>query len=355
MKVVGIGDSLIPETFIKEGFKEIEKMGVEVKTVQWKLKNYEELQNINLLVENNGSEAYEPPKYILDAIQDADIIITQFCTITKKVIDYCKNLKVIGVLRGGVENVNIKYADEKGIVVFNTPGRNSTAVADFTVGLLLAECRNIAKSHYELKNGNWIRDYANAGCVPDLFEKTVGIVGLGQIGMKVAKRLKSFDMKILAYDPFVKEPPEDIKMVSLEELMKESDFITIHARLTKETEKIISKELINSMKPTAYLINSARSGLVDEDALYQALKEKRITGAALDVFNVEPPEKDYPLVTLDNVTITPHLAGGTNDAFTNSPKLLSKEMIKLWEKQESRYIVNKETYRKLIKEKNIIL
>jgi Phosphoglycerate dehydrogenase and related dehydrogenases len=346
MKIVGIGDSLIPESYIKKGFINFENQGIDVETIQWNLESYEELQNINLMVETGGSEAYEPPKYIFHAVKDADIIITQFCPITKKLIDYCSNLKVIGVLRGGYENINLKYADEKGIIVFNTPGRNANAVADFTVGLLISECRNISKSHLNLKDGKWVRDYTNAASVPDLADKVAGIIGFGEIGRKVAKRLASFDMKVVAYDPFFKGKVEYVEMVSLEKLMKISDFVTLHARLTKETERLINKDLLNLMKPTAYLINSARSGLVDEGALYDALKNKRIIGAALDVFDKEPPGKDYPLVTLENVTVTPHLAGGTKDAFTSSPKLLATEMIKVLTGAESRYVVNKKTYNK---------
>ena len=350
MKIVGIGDLLIPEAYIKKGFSKLEAHGIEIKTVQWELKGYEELQNINLLVEKGGSEMYEPPQYIIDAVADADIIVTQFCTITKRVMDSCRKLKAIGVLRAGVENVNFSYADEKGIVVFNTPGRNANAVADFTVGLLISECRNIAKSHMELKNGNWVRDFANKASVPDLTDKTVGIVGLGEIGKKVAKRLLSFEMNVMAYDPYAKDEIEGVRLAGLEELIRESDFVTVHARLTKETEKLISAELIGTMKPTAYLVNTSRSGLVDESALYNALKERRIAGAALDVFEVEPPGKDYPLVTLDNVTITPHMAGGTVDAFLNSPKRLADDMIKLWENNSvPSFIMNKDTFKKVWK------
>ncbi|HEY8892728.1 MAG TPA: 2-hydroxyacid dehydrogenase [Clostridium sp.] len=346
MNIVGIGDSLIPENYIKEGFKNFEKQGVKVETIQWSLDSYEELQNINLMVETGGSEAYEPPKYIFDAVKDADIIITQFCPITKKLIDHCENLKAVGVLRGGYENINLKYADEKGIIVFNTPGRNANAVADFTVGLLISECRNIAKGHMNLKDGKWVRDYTNADSVPDLADKIVGIIGYGEIGRKVAKRLAGFDMKVVVYDPFLKGEVIDAEMVSLEKLMKISDFVTLHARLTKETEGLINKDLLSLMKPTSYLINSARSGLIDEKALYDVLKNKKIIGAALDVFDEEPPSKEYPLLTLENITVTPHLAGGTKDAFTNSPKLLASEMIKVLKGVESRYVVNKDTYRK---------
>lgn len=348
MKLVGIGDLFIPKEYIEAGFKPFEKYGVEVKTLDWKLKDFQELQNINLQVETGGSEAYQPPDYIVEAVRDADILITQFCTVTKNLIDQCNKLKVIGVLRAGCENINISYATQKNIMVFNTPGRNSDAVADFTIGMIIAECRNIARGHFGLKNGEWIRIYSNSDYIPDLPDKTVGIVGLGEIGQKVARRLVGFDVKMLGYDPYVTNPPYGIKLASLEKLMAESDFVTIHARMTKETEKLVSREMLNKMKPTAYLINTSRAGLVDEQALYEILRDKKITGAALDVFMVEPPGKDYPLVTLNNVTITPHMAGGSKDAFLNSPKKLAAEMEKLWSKQSSRFLVNKEIFEKVI-------
>ncbi|MEK5522157.1 2-hydroxyacid dehydrogenase [Heyndrickxia sp. FSL W8-0423] len=352
MKIIGIGDLLIPENYIYEGFKIFEEDNCEVKTIQWKNESHEDLQNINLLVETKGSEAYEVPDYILDFIKDADILITQFCPINKKVIDCCENLKAIGVLRAGYENINVDYAKEKEVVAFNTPGRNANAVADFAVGLLLSECRNIAKSHLNMKKGHWIRDYANYESVPDLSGKTVGIVGYGEIGRKVAQRLKGFEMNIIAYDPYFSGQDEIAQLVSLEELMQQSDFVSLHTRLTKETEKMINRDLISLMKPTAYLINTARSGLIDEDALYQALKDKKIIGAALDVFDKEPTGEDYPLVTLDNVTVTPHLSGGTIDAFTNSPKLLAKEMRKLFTGELSRNVVTKELFLKKFANKN---
>lgn len=341
MKIVGIGDLLIPEEYIKIGFQEFEKQGHTVETVQWQMKDYEELQNINLKVETQGAESVQPSDEVIAAVKDADVIITQFCTITKKLIDACTNLKVVGVLRGGYENVNVEYAKEKGILLYHTPGRNSNAVADFTVGMLLAECRNIAKSHLNLKKGEWVRDYTNKDTVPDLPYKTVGIVGFGEIGRKVAQRLRGFEMNILTYDPYVKEVPDYVtKIDSLEELAGQVDFMTLHMRLTDETEHIINANILNKMKPSAYLINTARSGLVDEKALYEALKNKTIVGAALDVFDVEPPSADYPLVAIDNVTITPHLAGGTVDAFTNSPRLLAAEMIGVTQAKPSRYIIN---------------
>lgn len=348
MKLVGIGDLFIPKEYIEKGFEPFKDLGVEIETVDWKLNSFQELQNINLLVESGGSDAYEPPKYIAEAIKDADIIITEFCPVTKNMIDKCNNLKVIGVLRAGYENINVEYASEKGILVYNTPGRNADAVADFTIGMLIAECRNIARGHMGLKNGQWIREYPNSDYIPDLPGKKVGIIGLGEIGMKVARRLTGFDVEILGYDPYIDTDKYGIRKVSLEELMRESDFVTIHVRLTKETENLIDSNLISLMKPTSYLINTSRSAVVNEEALYNALVNKKIAGAALDVFNVEPPGKDYPLVRIDNVTITPHMAGGSKDAFLNSPKRLASEMIKLWKREESRFVVNKDQFAKVV-------
>lgn len=326
MKLVGIGDLLIPAPYIEAGFSGYREKGVQIEVVDWPLRDYEELQGINLQVETQGSEVYDVPDALIDKLRDAEILITQFCPITKKVLDACTKLRFIGVLRGGYENVNVPYAAHKGVTVYHTPGRNATAVADFTVGMILSECRNIARAHANLKEGRWVRDYANAATVPDLEDKTVGIIGMGQIGRKVAKRLHGFDVQLLGYDPYADALPDYVARVSLDELLVQADFVTIHGRLTDETKGMMNARAFSLMKPTAYFINTARAGLVDETALYAALKEKRIQGAALDVFEHEPLKGDDPLVGLDNVTITPHLAGGTVDAFLHSPVLLAREM-----------------------------
>ncbi len=324
MKLVGIGDLFIPCEYIENGIKSDEH--VDVTTIEWKLNGFDELQNINLIVEQGGREDYDVPQYIIDAIQDADIVITQFCPINKKVIDACRNLKYIGVMRAGYENVNVDYAKEKGITVFNTPGRNAHAVSDFTVGMIICEARNIARGHMGIKTGNWIREYSNSGDIPDLEEKTVGIIGYGEIGRLVARKLSGFNMNIIVYDPFCKD--DTVEAVSLDELMSRSDFITLHARLTEENKRMIGEKELSLMKKDAYIINTSRSGLIDEAALYEALKSNSIAGAAIDVFDEEPPAIDYPLVTLDNVTLTPHMAGGSNDAFKNTPKKLMADIKK---------------------------
>ncbi len=345
MILVGIGELFIPHGYIRDGFAALAARGVEVRTLDWRLSGFPELQEINHLVEEGGADVWQPPPEILDAVREADILVTEFCPVGRALIDVAPRLAAIGVLRAGTENVNVACATSRGILVYNTPGRNADSVADFTVGLIICECRNIARGHHGLKTGRWIRDYPNQGRIPDLPGKTVGLVGLGEIGTKVAKRLAGFEVRLLGHDPFVHSAPPGLTLVSLERLAAESDFISIHARLTPATQGLISRDIIARMKPTSYLVNTARAGLVDEQALYEALRDGRIEGAALDVFATEPPGPGHPLVGLDNVTLTPHMAGGSNDAFFNSPARLAAEMAGLWEGKLSPFIVNPEVFR----------
>ncbi len=342
MKIVGIGDLFIPHRYIRDGLAPLAALGHEVETLDWELPGFPALQEINLAVEKGGASAFRPPPYVFEAAARADVLVTQFCTVPAALLEAAPQVKVVGVLRAGVENVDVAAATARGILVVNTPGRNADAVADFTVGLLLCEVRNIARGHHGLKEGRWLREYPNSGHIPDLPGKTVGIVGLGEIGRKVARRLAGFDMRILAFDPFVKEAPPGIALVDLPTLMAEADFVTVHARLTRETAGLVSRAMLARMKPTAYLVNTSRSALVDEAALVEALRARRIAGAALDVFDREPPGPDDPLVQLENVTLTPHMAGGSNDAFFQCPKLLAAALAQLLQGGEPRSVVNRE-------------
>ncbi len=345
MKLVVIGDIYIDHELIKDSFDRLNIPGLDVSSVQWQLKDDDELQTINLLVEQQGSEAYNAPQYILEAVKEADIIITQFCPVNRQMIDGSASLKMIGVLRAGLENVNVERAIQSGVAVMRTIGRNANAVADFTVGMLLAECRNIARAHMHVVREEWKRDFSNAGRVPDLADKTVGVVGLGQIGFKVAARLKAFDAKIIVCDPYFEGAlSDDYRMVDLDTLLRESDVITMHMRLTDITKHMIGEAEIAKMKPTAYIVNTARSGLIDEQALIKALQANRIAGAALDVFDKEPLDNNSPLLKLNNVTLAPHLAGTTRDAFAGAPDILAKEFAKIWSGEYPAGVVNAEQF-----------
>lgn len=331
MKIVGIGDLFIPAMYIEKGFAPMRKQGHTVEVLDWPLKGFDELQNYNLLVETQGCEALHPPECVFEFCRDADVIITQFCPINRELVDACPNLKAIGVLRSGIENVCSEYAASKGIAVFNAPGRNAEAVSDFAVGMMICEARNIARGHHGILNNRWIRDYSNSGDIPDLPGRTVGLIGCGAIGQKVAKKLSGFDMRIIGYDPYANAEActaEGIELVDLETLMSEADFVSLHARLTEKNHHLINAHMLSLMKPTAYLINTSRAGLIDEVALVETLRNKRIAGAALDVYEHEPLFQNDPLKGLDNVTLTPHMAGGSNDAFYNTPTLLCSRMEK---------------------------
>ena len=342
MKVLVIGDPLLSAEKLELAVeKTIGKQ--DVFRVDWKPANDEEFWYLRSIVEKNGPSVGKPPKEIFDYVGEADLIITQHTPLNAEIIAAAKKCKAIGVCRAGVENVDVAAATKEGIAVFHTMGRNANAVSDYTIAMMLCEMRNVARSHAALRQGEWKKQYSNAAFVGDMYEKTVGLVGFGYIGHVVAKKLSGFDVRILVYDPFAKK--EDVEesgatLVSLEELCREADFISMHARLSEETCGLIGAKEFALMKPTAYIINTARAGLIDEQALIDALKEKRIGGAAIDVWWVEPPAKDSPFMTLDNVTVTPHLAGSTKDAFNRTPYLLLAEIKRTAEEGNPRWIVN---------------
>ncbi len=283
---------------------------------------------------------------VCKVVGDAEIIITHTAPITRKVLAAANKLKVIGVARGGPVNVNWKSCTERGIPVLYAPGRNSGAVAEFTVGMMLAQSRNITRSHMSMMTEKrWRGDlYTMEAVGKELNSSVVGLVGSGAIGAKVARIVQAFGAKVLVYDPYI--PQEKIiemgaRPVDLKTVLKEADFISLHARLTKETRGMIGEHEISLMKPNAYIVNTARGELIDHAALYRALKEHRIAGAALDIFEAEPPPSDSPLYLLENVTATSHLAGASIQAAEIGARVLAEGVFKFIYKQETpRYCVN---------------
>lgn len=345
MKTILIGDAMIPV----DGFKKAwDKYFSEVGTTPV-IGNFEEswdkLQYRRLEVEKHGPEIEVVDDLILEHGKDAEALMGLFVPVSSKVMDAMPNLRIVGVSRAGLENVNVKEATKRGILVFNVEGRNAHAVSDFTVGMILAEARNIARAHYAIKNGSWRKSFVNSDSIPELGGRTVGLIGFGYIGRLVAKKLSGFEVKVLAYDPYTSA--ETIKglgatKVELDELMSQSDFVSVHARLTAENKGMIGERELSLMKPTAYFINTGRAGLVDQNALIKVLEEKKIMGAALDVFITEPIEPDNGLLKLDNVTLTTHIAGTTSDALSNSPFLLMDDIKKFMTEGNSRFIINRE-------------
>ena len=345
IKSLLLGDAMIPSGGFSAAWeKYLSGFGSVGFAGDWE-PSWDKLQFRRLEVEKQGPEIEPPDPLVLAHGRDCDLLAGLFIPVSSKVIEAMPKLRIAGVSRAGLENVNTEKATGRGVLVFNVMGRNAHAVSDFAIGMMLAECRNIARAHYAIKNGEWRKTFSNNDSIPEMGGKTIGLVGFGFIGSLVAKKLSGFEVKVLVYDPYAN--PGRIKAAccvpaGLEELFGTSDFVSLHARLTDENKKMVNKDLISRMKPTAYLINTSRAGLVDQDALAAALRDKKIQGAALDVFNTEPLPADSPFPALDNVTLTSHLAGTTSDALTNSPFLLMEDIAKFLKGEEARFIVNRE-------------
>lgn len=251
---------------------------------------------------------------LLSGLADASAVLIRSATqVDAEAIAAAKHLRVIARAGVGLDNVDVKAATTAGVMVVNAPTSNIISAAELTVGHILSLARHIPAAHGALAQGQWKRSkYTGV----EIYEKTIGIIGLGRIGALIAARMQAFGTNVVAYDPYVtasRAQQLGVTLLSLEELLAQSDFITIHMPKTPETTGMISTEQFAIMKPTAFIVNVARGGLIDEDALYAALKSHRIAGAGLDVFVHEPPT-DSPLLGLENVIVTPHLGASTDEA-----------------------------------------
>jgi lactate dehydrogenase-like 2-hydroxyacid dehydrogenase len=280
------------------------------------------------------------------AIQGADaIIVTAMFPATRKVIESTHRLKMIAIRSAGFEGADLKAATDRGVVVTNNPGSNSEAVADMAIGLMLSVSRQIARKDREMRQGLYPR--GNGG--EDLFRKTVGIIGLGNVGKRVAKRVQGFEVKVIAND--IVEYPEfqkqyNIPYYSKEELLRRSDFVTVHVPLDNSTRGMINEDRLRLMKKTSFLINTARGAIVDEKALYRALKEGWIAGAGLDVFETEPPVfRDH--ILLDNVVSSPHSAGLSNQASYAMAMETVNKVITFFQGKAPENVLNPDVLKKL--------
>lgn len=274
---------------------------------------------------------------LTDLLADCDGYLAGLDFVTEEVLKLCPKLKAVSRYGAGYDRVDIKAAKSLGISVSNTPGANAQAVAELSMGMLLALARKIPYLHEETRNGKWIRSSGT-----ELFGKTIGIVGLGAIGKRLAECCKGFCMNILSYDPYIQEDyckDHGITSVPFDTLLRQSDFITLHLPLNDGTYHLIDEEALQKMKPSAILINASRGGIVDEDAAYHALTEKKLGGLGLDAFEKEPPDAS-PLFSLPNVIATPHAGAHTQEATQAMADMAVENLIQMLEGNECRYIVN---------------
>lgn len=282
---------------------------------------------------------------------EADVLIVEVDLVHEEVFE-ARKLKAVGCCRGNPLNVDVETATEENVPVFYAPGRNAHSVADLTIAFMLDLARGIIQAHNRLTTGQFdptnIKELMkDLGAMSgfELGRATIGLVGLGAVGFQVARRLRSFGATILAYDPYA--PPErftevDAEATSLEELFNQSDIVSLHSAVTEKTRRMISADLLSFMKPTAFLVNTARYQLVDNEALYRALIEKKISGAALDVFKNEPPTTDDPFLKLTNVIATPHIGGATRDIAYHQSRMIAGDIDRLFTGQAPRYCANPE-------------
>lgn len=311
-----------------------------------------------------------PVPQMKEKIKGIELLITEFEDITKEVIDAADKLKIIVCCRNeAFASIDIEAATAKKIPVLRAGGRNAIAVAEHTIALLMCVSKNMSLTDHLLKYtdeltgvsyndeggkraetmSEWSMDptapFALYGGGPEMYGKTFGQIGFGMIGREVAKRARGLDMNVLVYDPYVSQENMDYldaKKTDLETLMKESDFISVNCNVVPETIGLVSREMIALMKPTAYFVNTARAKVLDYDALYDALVEKRIAGAGLDVYPVEPIPAGNKFLSLRNVVLTPHLAGSARDIVGHQTEITLNDVKKLLAGEKPRFLCNPE-------------
>jgi len=261
---------------------------------------------------------------LIDLLDGMDAVIVGVVPMTARVFENTPNLKVVCAHGVGVDHIDLDAASALGITIANCPGANDPSVADLTIGLMIAVARSIPRVEQELKQGGWGRHKGG-----DLWKKTLGLIGLGRIGRGVAKRAIGFDMEVIVHDPYVAQDQTqltDVKFDEFENVIKQADFLSLHTPLTDETRNMIGSAELAAMKPGAYLINTARGGLVDEQALFKALTERQIAGAAFDVFLKEPPGNS-PLLELDNMVATPHIGAQTQESIERMGVMAAQSVV----------------------------
>ncbi len=310
-------------------------------------------QNLDVIYENwMDTKKLLSPQEFVERIQgqEISILVVEADFLQREVFEKASKLKFLGVCRADLIHVDVAAATERGVLVVNTPARNAVAVAELTLGLMLSLLRRIPAAHEMVSSGRWIDPTAAYFDVrgSELWHKTVGIVGFGAIGQQVAKRLCAFESTVLAYDPYVdtdKMKEMGVARVDLDLLMKESDIVTVHCTTTAETVGLINGQRLSLMKPTAYFVNAASAYVVDEEALVKVLREKRIAGAAFDVYKNWPVKPEDPVLKLDNVILTPHIGGATDESVLRHSQMMADDIERFLRGERPINLVNPQVWK----------
>ncbi len=256
------------------------------------------------------------------------------------------SLRFVGICRATTHQIDVEAATRHGVVVVNTPARNAQAVAEHALGLMLALARQVPQADRYVKDGRWqnpVEPYLSMRGV-ELAGRTLGIIGLGAVGRKTAALAQAFGMTCLAYDPYVDQPPDVVRMVELDDLLTASDVVAIHAPATPETAGLLDARRIGLMPSTAYIVNLSDASIVGEEALVDALREKRIAGVAMDVFETQPVAPNSPLLTLDNIVLTPHIGGATAETIERHSTMMTDDILRFLDGERPRNLVNADAW-----------
>ena len=326
MKILAVGDSYMPPSYFADGFAGLEA-GHEIEYFQVDAERpfAPESDSERRLKEYQGS-----PAELVERIPGFEVLAVQGAPVTDAVLEASKELKLVGCARGGPVNVDIAAATERGIPVVTSPGKNAEAVADQTLAFMVMLARGFPRAQGFLSEGGQLAsNWEGARFMGhDLGGHTLGLVGYGQVGQRVAERARAFGMRVLVYDPFVElETVVGVEQCgSLEQLLDEADFVSLHARATKENADLFDAPTFAKMKPGSYFVNTARETLVDETALDEALASGRLAGAALDIVKAQESAGRHPLLRHENVVLTPHIGGATHETLLHGARMIADEI-----------------------------
>jgi D-3-phosphoglycerate dehydrogenase len=344
------GDPQQPSEYMREGAAALADRGVTFETMEWRGGlDAAAFRDVTMDMEERGPDDYDAGDIVaaLEA-HDPEILVVHKAPVGRAVFEAGEGLEIAAAARGGTENVDADAAAERGVTVLHAPGRNADAVSDYAVGFALAAHRRIPYFARTTAAGEWALEFDPEGLPRDVSSLTVGIVGFGNVGRRVAARWNGFDADVLAHDPYVGDAAirdGGARPVSLDDVLAGSDVVSLHVRLSEETRGLIDADALDRMGGDALLVNTARGGLVEEEALATALREGAIGGAALDVFREEPLPADHPLLDLaadgdgdvGDLLLSPHTAGSTRDAVLNGSRIVARDVAALLDGEEPRH------------------
>lgn len=336
------GDLQQPSEYMYDGVSSVLDHDVELRTIEWNGDfNAEAFRDLTMDMESRGPNDYDP-EGLIEAVEDVEILVVHKAPVGHALFEAGDDLEIVAAARGGTDNIDLEAAADHDVTVLHAPGRNSDAVSDYAVAFGLTVHRRIPYFTRTTDEGQWKLEFDPSGLPRDVGSLTVGIVGFGSIGRQVATRYAGFGPEIVAHDPYVDDDvirSYGAEPISLESMLESADIVTLHVRLSEETKDLIGADAFDRLSEDALLVNTARGGLVDEDAMVAALRNDEIGGVALDVFKEEPLPMGHPLIELENAYLSPHTAGSTQDAVKSGSRIVARDIAAILDGDEPQHVI----------------